>query len=1369
MTKAADPNPVNPNPISTGPKYHFDDHAVSIGKRQYMQPGDNDVFGMFRRVANWVASSEPTAELRARWSESFFDLMASKRFCPGGRVLAGAGTQHGNVLNCFVQGATEHDPSSFDGIMEVARKLALVTKVGGGNGVNLDVYAPRAITNRRDHAVRGWAYMSVNHPDVEDFVKGLMRPPTMPDGAKTPTIIRNWTKVVYGTLSPDLNILARQHGVTVVADKPDNLFDVPDDMSGIIEAARTVCENARMGLEPRIDLSAMRREGAEIKGSGGTSSGPVSFLFEIFDNFLEWANLGAEQSGPINTLRYCYAPVLRVVRQGGTRRGAGMATISIDHPDVLDFLTAKDLDRESSEGDISTFNISILATERFWNTLQDDGLWAIQPLEVPGKYYVVPVEGDYVGRWPELPNRPLDNAKPVPLYAIPGGDAGVPATWLWRQIAEHAWATGEPGLIFIDRVNEMSAVKNLGPRYQIKSTNPCVTADTWITTRTGARQVKNLIGQDFCAVVDGKTFNARGGFWLTGTKPVFKLRTRRGYELRLTGNHRLKQVTKETRDLQETIWTETQKLRPGDRIKLHDHRDLGFWSGRGNHNEGWLVGNLIGDGTFITDKAQPIAALDYWGDQRIQLTDRAQALLRRLNPLGRLWRSDNDTHNRIRLSSQALAELAHSYGVTHGNKTITDEIEQGNTRFYQGVLQGLFDADGSVQGTHDKGISVRLSQSNLELLRRTQRMLARLGVLSSVFENRRVEGMKALPDGRGSTQEYPVKAQHELVISGSNLETFLERVGFSDEGKQVALTERLGAYRRKLNRERFSDEIVSIEPDGEEAVYDVTVEQAHAFDANGVVAHNCGEIPLTVGEPCDLGAINLAAYVKNSSFDMRAFRQDVRACIRFLDDVLDVNVFALEDNRVASQSLRRLGLGVMGLADALIKMGLRYDREDGREMIRDIMTAMREEAIRESENLGLERGVYPVYDQHHEKIPHAPRRNVAVLTVAPTGTTSMLMGVSSGIEPVFSPFIWRKIGAEYKALIAPLFQELLEQFPAHPAYTREGRWDWDKVTDAIANNHGSCVGLDFVPEVVQAVFVCAHDIEPLEHVRMQGVVQRAFDGEGYAANSLSKTINLPNPATVEDVEDAYTEAYKTGCKGITVYRDGSRQFQVLSTTKDDKKDESGKTGDEGETSSETVNWHAEPAFQPGKPVFERPTRLNGVTDMVKLTDLTAGSKRTFLITTNSTVEGKPVEIVVVSGRAGDEANADSEALGRVVSIALQYGVPAEALQKTLRGINGGLYGSYNGRLVASKADLIAVALESTTAGGAVKPAEQPLLYPVLEGAAPTEAELQADMPLFRNLAKVEMKGETCPTCASPNMIREEGCLKCLSCGYSKCG
>ena len=305
-------------------QYHFDDHAQSMAKRQYMFDTDKDVFGMFRRVADWVAGGEKSNELRAKWGAQFYDLMASKRFCPGGRVLAGAGTQHGNVLNCFVQGATDHDPSSFEGVMEVAKKLALVTKVGGGNGVNLDVYAPRAASSRRDAGVRGWAYMSASHADVEDFIKGLMRPPTQPDGAKQPTTVRNWTKAIYGVVSPALSSLARQHGVTIVPELPEGVEVIRDDMGGIVDAARIVAEQAKMNLEPRIDLSGLRAEGAEIKGSGGSSSGPVSFLFEIFDNFLEWANLGAETSGPVNTLRYCYAPVLRVVRQGGCL-----------HPDTL--------------------------------------------------------------------------------------------------------------------------------------------------------------------------------------------------------------------------------------------------------------------------------------------------------------------------------------------------------------------------------------------------------------------------------------------------------------------------------------------------------------------------------------------------------------------------------------------------------------------------------------------------------------------------------------------------------------------------------------------------------------------------------------------------------------------------------------------------------------------------------------------------------------------------------------------------------------------------------------------------------------------------------------------------------------------------
>jgi ribonucleoside-diphosphate reductase alpha chain len=512
----------------------------------------------------------------------------------------------------------------------------------------------------------------------------------------------------------------------------------------------------------------------------------------------------------------------------------------------------------------------------------------------------------------------------------------------------------------------------------------------------------------------------------------------------------------------------------------------------------------------------------------------------------------------------------------------------------------------------------------------------------------------------------------------------------------------------------------------------------------------CGEIPLYAGEPCDLGAINLAAYVQTpnigmNGFDIQGFQADVRTCIRFLDNVLEVNKFALEDNRQMSLKLRRLGLGVMGLADALIMMGYRYDDEKGRNAVAQMIGELRDNATEASEQLAKERGAFPGLKDSTVK---TERRNVAVLTVAPTGTTSMLMGVSSGVEPVFAPFVFRKIGDSYASLIHPLFQELLERTTPHADYTKDGKWNLEKVVQAVQDNHGSVQGLDFIPDDVKAVLICAHDISPEAHVRMQGVVQSSFDGGGkQIANSISKTINMPNEATVEDVYRAYSLAFETGCKGITVYRDGSRQFQVLSTKAEKKEDQ--KSFKDDTTTSQAPVIVTPPVaakaevpkaltasraeYLPGEPLFDRPGRLTGFTDVVKLM-LPTGEKRGFYVTVNSQ-DGLPAEVFIVSGKAGDEANADSEALGRMVSIALQYGVPAEVVVKTLRGINGGMYGTYQGRLAASKADLIAIALE--TAG--------------VENTEKTKG------------------GKSCPECGGKHLRYEEGCMKCEVCGYSKCG
>ncbi|BBL83856.1 hypothetical protein TthAA229_03370 [Thermus thermophilus] len=1358
--------------------YFFDEHAQAIARRQYLQPGDGDILGMFRRVAREIAKVEREEE-RSKWEEAFFRLMAEKRFSPGGRILAGAGTVHGNLLNCFVQGATENPPESFAGIMEVAKKLALVTKVGGGNGVNLDPYRSKGKRARR--AVEGVAYLSAEHPDVEDFIRGLMRPPINPDGAKEEISLKNFARVVYGALSPELKALAERYGVRTVKEPPEGRILVPDDMGGIIDAAREAADLARKGQKPHVDFSLLRPEGAPIRGSGGTSSGPVSFLFEIFDNFLEWVAWGAEEAGPVATLRYVYAPVLRVVRQGGTRRGAGMATLSIEHPDLLDFLTAKDLDREKAEGDISTFNISVLATDRFLEAVEKDELWPVTPIEVPGKYYPYPVEGPYTGKLPPLPERE-DGAKAIPLY---GGK--VPARWLWHEIAWHAWATGEPGLIFVDRINALSALKGLGERYQIRSTNPCFVGSTRIPTERGLVPIEELAreGGSFYLVTDNRApFGGRGSplpghgtavrkavrAFFTGVKPVVRLRTREGLEVTLTPDHLL---------LTPEGYREAGKLRPGEKILVQSgeglfpkeeslpaqalavvHERVATAGGRGGRGRadvrtqyrnlptrwsrelgvalGWLLGDgyLREDGVGFYFSRKDFADLAWLPD-----------LLRDWFGPGTLQETRSNTFhlhfNRI------PAEFFQALGVKAARATekrVPESLFRAPREAVVGFLQGLFSADGSVQINENKqDATVRLASSSPALLQDVQLLLLNLGILGKIHK-RREAARKALPDGKGGLREYPVAPQYELILGGENRDRFAEVVGFLQEEKQSKLLAFLRHRPRGSYRKPFLATVASVEPAGEAPVYDLTEPVTHSLIANGLVAHNCGEIPLTVGEPCDLGAMNLAAYVKDGEFQMEEFRRDVRTAIRFLDNVLDVNKFALPDNEMAAKRLRRLGLGLMGLADALIKMGLPYDSEEARRKVYEIVSAMREEAIRASESLAEERGPFPLYEEHREyfqSLGIKPRRNVALLTVAPTGTTSMLMGVSSGIEPVFSPFVWRRIGGEYKPLLHPLFVELMEAYPPAPGYAKDGKWDWEKIIEEIQKDgHGSVRNLPFVPEAIRKVFLCAHDVHPLDHVRMQGAVQRAFDAEGYAANSISKTINLPNHATVEDVEAAYTEAYRTGCKGITVYRDGSREFQVLTVKREAKEEKAGKTPEEAKPQEAR-------AHEPGRPVYERPGRLMGFTDMVKLF-APDGSKRSFLVTVN-TLEGRPIEVILTSGKAGDEANADSEALGRVVSIALQYGVPPEAIVRTLRGINGGLYGTYQGRLVSSKADLIAVALETV---------------PQMAPGAPEDL---SSAPVLSGGGIALAGAAPCPSCGEKALVREEGCWKCQACGYAKCG
>jgi ribonucleotide reductase, class II len=423
-------------------------------------------------------------------------------------------------------------------------------------------------------------------------------------------------------------------------------------------------------------------------------------------------------------------------------------------------------------------------------------------------------------------------------------------------IAAYEQGKGQEWLTMKDPTIAPEKAKKRLQRYGL---NPCVTADTWVHTDSGPLQVKDLLGKQHGTYIDGELFSTTPeGFFPSGVKPVVKLQTREGYALRLTTNHQVLKVTAQTQKAQYTAWTEAGHLQPGDRVMLHNHRGLQPWAGNGNEDEGWLLGNLVGDGCFAVAEASYLkqGQLRFWGTDQEIMKEHALATLQRTFPNYTGKGIYHQQHGYFQLASAELFKLAIAFDLNPGHKTITPAIEQASYDFYRGFLRGLFDADGSVQGEQFKGVSVRLAQSNLPLLKATQRMLLRLGIACKIYQNRRPEGEKLLPNSDRELQLYHCKAQHELIIACDNLGEFQSIIGFQEPSKVAKLAAAIDGYHRKPNRERFCVVVESIESDGCEAVYDCTVPGPARFDANGFVAHNCGEI-LGSDFHCNLAEVHL--------------------------------------------------------------------------------------------------------------------------------------------------------------------------------------------------------------------------------------------------------------------------------------------------------------------------------------------------------------------------------------------------------------------------------------------------------------------------------------------------------------------------------
>jgi ribonucleoside-diphosphate reductase alpha chain len=462
----------------------------------------------------------------------------------------------------------------------------------------------------------------------------------------------------------------------------------------------------------------------------------------------------------------------------------------------------------------------------------------------------------------------------------------------------------------------------------------------------------------------------------------------------------------------------------------------------------------------------------------------------------------------------------------------------------------------------------------------------------------------------------------------------------------------------------------------------------------------CGEQPLLPMEACNLGSINLAKFVIETDdgavIDYDGLKAVVDTTVRFLDNTIDMPKYPLPEITEMVHGNRKIGLGVMGFADLLYQLKIAYNTDQALETAESVMQFIQEAAHEASQNLAEKRGVFEKFDDSIFKKQGLEYRNATTTTIAPTGTLSIIAGCSSGIEPLFALSFVRTVMDNDKLLeVNPYFEKIARD---RGFYSRE-------LMDTIAKK-GSIKDIDEIPEDVQEVFVTAHDVSPEWHIRMQAAFQK------YTDNAVSKTVNLPHDATAEDVRKVYDLAFELKCKGVTIYRDGSKENQVLSFSQKDT---------------------AEESFFGA--VKERPETLNGFTTKIK-----TGYGQLYVTVTE--YEGKPFEVFATIGKSGRSTTAKTEAIGRLVSLALRSGVTVDKIIDQLEGIGGEYPVFQDGGLVLSIPDAIARILDKRYLSGENAPRYHKTEYSLM--------------------------GEKCPEC-SQTVSFEEGCMICHFCGFNKCG
>ncbi len=1112
--------------------------------------------------------------------------------------------------------------------------------------------------------------------------------------------------------------------------------DMGRDSAGIFQTLRDAALIQQTGGGNGFSFSRLRPKGALVKSSAGQATGPVGFL-RVYDH------------------------AFGEIAQGGTRRGANMAVLRVDHPDIEEFITCK-----TDENQITNFNISVGITDAFMQAVKDDADWELRFPDVHDPKYR------------EFGKGTLEQAETagVPLRVY----KKVRARELFQKIVAQAHHNGEPGVLFLDAANRSNPVPHL---YPLEATNPCVTGETLVATPAGWRRADEIQeGDEICTVLGvGRVATIE----VNENMPVYDLHLSDGATIRVTASHQF-----HARDARTKFFTPRRldELKPGDGVRVYrttipNNPVPAKLDTLTDREYGFLVGVLVGDGCYTPHGlSKNVVRISSHADE-----DKWNALLKEaLSKIGveKMYTYVNEGSRSMMMDpkpGRVVADWVKSLPLEPARgpeKRLPDAYINSNREFLVGLLDGLFSTDGSVDLKSNHPL-LRYHTSSLELAKQLRRILLMFGIHGRISKTIRA---RHTIDGRLIRNDRP---KYDVVISGESFGRFFEQIRLSHPSKQMRLEE--AALRANFTGGNWAAKVVKIEPAGLATVYDLHEPKSDTWITEGYVSRGCGEQWLGPYENCCLGSVNLNEHCgPNGSVDWETLRQSVVTATRFLDDVVEANAYvpAVPQLKEAAHRARRIGLGIMGLADLMYHVGVRYGSPEGQEFGAQVMEFIRYHAMLASIELAQERGPFPaiqgsIYDmddlqwrpprpltpyQHNwdrpevrweaviEGLQKHGIRNAAQTTVAPTGTIATVAGCEGyGCEPVFALAYIRHVNDKGKDL------QLTYASPRFEAALKKAGLGEEKRQEIFEQvmREGTCQNIPEVPADIRNTFVVSADISAEEHVRMQAALQAFVD------NSMSKTVNFPETASVDDVAQAYLLAWELGCKGITVYVTGSREKVVLETkaTAEKKASAASQTTPEAASviattaSPETTLWHSSK-----KP---RPRALLGRTYSVE----TPLGKA--FITVNENGGDQPFEVFINTAKAGSETAAVSEAIGRLISYILRLASPIAPLDRMreivrqLSGIGGGRSLGFGPNRVRSLPDgvgqVLATYLREKDGVRELPTADK---VPGNGGhLLEKEAEAAAQTPRI---------GDLCPECGEAAVVNEEGCRKCYACGYSEC-